>query len=151
MARIEVRTVLLVQPDAAFALILRTGTFLHVAAPLLGVRGGTAALPERWAPDQDLDLRLTSLGLPSVRHRLRVMDVDPAARAIRTRESDPLLRRWDHELRVEGAVPGGCSYVDRVEVDAGSLTPLVVRLGTAFFRHRQRRLRALALRGRPPS
>ncbi len=43
--------------------------------------------------------------------------------------------------------PGGTLYRDRVEIDAGLLTPVVAALARVFYRHRQGRWRALAARG----
>ena len=72
--------------------------------------------------------------------------IDPAARRIQTRERDPLVRRWDHELRVRPADGGRTRYSDTVDLDAGWLTPAIWLLARLLYRHRHRRWRRVARR-----
>ena len=58
----------------------------------------------------------------------------------------PLLPTWRHQISVRPD-NGGARYTDRVSFDAGALSVLAAPLIRLFFRHRQRRLRALAARG----
>jgi len=50
-----------------------------------------------------------------------------------------LIRRWDHLVTIEPAGPGRTRYTDRVEVEAGPLTPLVWAFERVFYAYRQRR------------
>ena len=82
--------------------------------------------------------------VPLSKHRIRVVSIDDDAHTFISAESGGAVRNWDHEICV-GAVDGGnCTYVDRVEIDAGALTPVVHALATVFYKYRQRRWRALA-------
>ncbi len=56
------------------------------------------------------------------------------------------MRRWDHWIFV-AAEGGGTRYTDRVNVEAGLLTPFIWRFARVFYGHRQRRLRAFAADG----
>ncbi len=58
----------------------------------------------------------------------------------------PLLPKWRHQISVRPD-NGGTLYTDSVSFDAGALTALASPLIRFFFRHRQRRLRALAASG----
>lgn len=56
------------------------------------------------------------------------------------------IARWDHRIlmRRDGA---GVHYTDRVDIDAGVLTPLVWAFASVFYRHRQRRWKKLIASG----
>ena len=58
-----------------------------------------------------------------------------------------LARRWDHLITVAPAGPGRTRYTDRVEVEAGWLTPAVWAFARLFYAHRQRCWRRLVARG----
>ena len=53
-----------------------------------------------------------------------------------------LISRWDHLITIRSVV-GGCVYSDRVEINAGVLTPFVWVFAWLFYRHRQRRWQRL--------
>jgi len=57
-----------------------------------------------------------------------------------------LITTWDHWITVEPDGERGTRYRDEVEVKAGLLTPFVWLFAQVFYRHRQRRWRALARR-----
>lgn len=69
--------------------------------------------------------------------------VDPATRTIRSREHGGVIRTWNHTLHAEPLGERRCRYSDTVDMDAGILTAVVARIGTALFRYRQRRWRKL--------
>lgn len=145
---IVVSTDLPVDAEQAAALIADPRTFLHVCRPVLGVRGGAGMLPDEWAVGQRLDLRLTVLGVPTVKHRIEIVEADPQRGFARTKEHDALLPVWNHTLSVEPATDGTCRYTDRVETGPGLRGRIAKAVGTPFFRHRQRRLRRLALQSK---
>jgi hypothetical protein len=61
-----------------------------------------------------------------------------------SRERGGLLTRWNHDIVVTPLDAGRCRYRDRIDIDAGMFTPLVVMYARWFYRMRQRRWRALA-------
>jgi hypothetical protein len=74
--------------------------------------------------------------------------IDPDAGRIVARESDPLVKRWNHTMSIASAGADRSVYRDVIDIDAGGLT-VVVWAWTSWFyrhRHRQRRWRALAKR-----
>jgi hypothetical protein len=77
-------------------------------------------------------------------HTLVMETVDEKMMTMQTRETSPLLRRWDHRIVVAPAGSGQTLYSDTVELDAGPLTPVVGAVARLFFRHRHRRWHALA-------
>lgn len=159
MATIEVNSVLDCPPGRAAALLSKTATFLHVVRPVFAV-ANRHELPERFATGDRLDVRMRLFGiLPQPRHRIEIVElaVGPDGGRAQTRESGGLIRKWNHTLLAE-PIPGNpqrTRYTDRVDIEAGlGLTRAVAALSTRFYRHRQRRLQALAERiaaadGRP--
>jgi hypothetical protein len=58
----------------------------------------------------------------------------------------PLIKVWDHKVRIAD-FHGMTRYTDEVEVQAGPLTIAAWLFASAFYRHRQRRLRRLVAAG----
>jgi len=86
--------------------------------------------------------------VPFTRWSIRVVQVDPVHRTIRTNEHGWPIRRWDHTLEVEPTATG-CRYTDGLVLDAGVLTPVVARVAALIFRYRHHRCRGIA--GRRPA
>ncbi len=91
--------------------------------------------------------------IPLGRHSIFCERIDPELREIQTREREPLVRRWDHLVRVRPEGDGHTRYSDEIEIEAGLLTPIVWLFAEVFYRHRQRRWKRLIRRWRsePPS
>lgn len=131
--------------DAVWEAVLQTGTFSYLAAPLL--RFPAADLAEaRWHPGLVLEDRLLLFGfIPLGSHRIRIASIDDDARRLRTDEGSRLLRRWEHTIEVEAIDEATCRYTDRLEIEAGGLTPLVGLFARGLFRWRHHRWRRLAV------
>ncbi|MBB4661948.1 hypothetical protein [Conexibacter arvalis] len=165
MPVVSVSTDLPLPAERACELAARPALFAFVVRPFLRVGG----LPERFpeppaaAPDapaaaeaaappaaaalarsgEAVGGRLWWLGVvPAWTHRLRV--VSATATELRTEEGGGPVRRWAHTLVFEPRGASACRYTDRVELDAGLLTPLVWCFAQLLFRWRQARWRALA-------
>jgi hypothetical protein len=82
--------------------------------------------------------------LPFSRHHLQVADINDAAMTLRSKERGGPIRRWNHDIVVTPVDGSRCSYRDRIDIDAGVLTAVVVGYARWFYRTRQRRWRALA-------
>lgn len=72
--------------------------------------------------------------------------IDQRALRIVTRESNRLVRRWDHTISVTPFGANRSIYRDVIDVDAGRLTVMVWAWTNWFYRHRQKRWRSLARR-----
>jgi hypothetical protein len=71
-------------------------------------------------------------------------NIDQIARRIVTRESDRLVRSWNHTIAISSLGTNQSVYRDVIYIDAGRLTFLVWVWTSWFYRHRQRRLRPLS-------
>jgi hypothetical protein len=65
---------------------------------------------------------------------------------IQSRESEPLVRRWDHLIRIRPTPDGQTLYSDEIIIEAGWVTLVVWLFAHCFYRHRQRKWRRIARR-----
>ena len=140
---------LVCNPELVWEHVLRPALFLHVAAPLVRFRPvGIDRFPEVWSEGEYRgSMRL--FGLAPIGWQAIVIEMPSRngdVRMLRDRGYSPVLKEWDHRIEVMPR-DGGTRYVDRVSFDAGVLTPTAAPMIRLFFRHRQRRLRALASAG----
>jgi hypothetical protein len=151
--RVRLETVLDCPVEGAWEAVQTSALLREVAAPLVRFRGVAGEpLPERWQDGATVRLRSYLAGVVPLGVRtLEFRAVDGAARRIQTHERDPLVRRWDHRIELLEDGPHRTRYRDTVEIDAGVLTPLVWAFAQWFYRHRQRRWRAVARRLAAPS
>ncbi|HJL16880.1 MAG TPA: hypothetical protein RMH99_14545 [Sandaracinaceae bacterium LLY-WYZ-13_1] len=136
-------------PDRVWHLLWQPETLAHVAWPVLRFVP-TEPLPRRWREGgvYEVKVRLGAV-LPIGRQQIRVSSwMDGDERWLRDDGRGSLVRRWDHRVRVVPSSDGGTRYTDEIDVEAGALTPLVRVFAQLFYRHRQRRWRALVRR--PP-
>jgi hypothetical protein len=143
-----VQTVLNCPADRIWANVQTSSLLLDVIWPLVTLEPvGVEAFPERWTEGMPVRCRSYLFGVFYLGVRtLQFERIDQAGREIQTREKDPIVRRWDHRIRVEAISGGRAHYSDEIEIDAGILTPVVWLFAAGFYRHRQRRWRAIARR-----
>lgn len=82
--------------------------------------------------------------VPFSRHHLRIASIDDGDRILRSREHGGLVRQWNHDIEVEPIDDGRCRYTDRIDINAGFFTPVIVAYARSFYLLRQRRWRTLA-------
>lgn len=153
MALVEVSTFLPLSPATVWQMVQRPATLEQVSAPVLRFTPRKGALPAVWQAGEyqvgvklyglvPLDDQIIGIEFPPHEGPGHVLRDNGRACA---RDGGPggLIRRWDHLMLVmpEGT---GTRYTDRVEVEAGALTPLAARFARFLYTHRQKRWRALA-------
>jgi hypothetical protein len=151
---LEISTELACSPERAWQEVQTTRLMKYVARPLLHFE---PVEPQDW-PDvweekaylcrtkllgflplgkQWIDIRLSGADSASTGQKYQVRD----------KGHGDLVRTWDHIVVIEETPTGKTRYTDRLEIEAGLLTPLVWLYGQVFYRHRQRRWRKLAQNG----
>ncbi len=129
---------------------MQTSALLHhVAAPLIRFSPRSAPFPMLWLPGE-YRAWMWLFGLIPIGWQAVVISHPPAdgdTRFVRDNGYSPLIMRWDHWIAISPHPEGGTHYVDRVEIEAGLLTPLIVAFARIFYAHRQRRWRKLAQTG----
>jgi ligand-binding SRPBCC domain-containing protein len=147
--RVTLSTTITMPPEEVWRRILTPDLLLQVAAPMVRFRFPDGRVPDRWIEGQRYLVSLAILGvLPFGKQWIvPTIHVDPETawtKKLRDNGHSALIRRWDHWITVVPDADGNTRYTDDVEVDAGILTPFIWLFAQAFYRHRQRRWRALA-------
>lgn len=144
--KVDVSTVLDCSIDRAWDELQKSALLQHVAWPLARIAPAEGhSLPERWSEGMTVHCRPYIFGFIPVGVRtLHFERIDHARREWQTRERDPFVRKWDHLITISADRDGRTVYRDQIDVDAGPTTLLVWTWTNWFYRHRQRRWRALA-------
>ncbi|MDJ0641545.1 MAG: hypothetical protein QNJ15_01900 [Erythrobacter sp.] len=136
-------------PGLVWAQVLRPALFLHVAAPLVQFRPiGIERFPQQWS-DGEYRGAMRLFGIVPLGWQAIVIELPDRESETRTLIDNgysPLLPLWNHRISIRPE-NDGTRYTDDVSFDAGLLTPLTGLFVRLFFRHRQRRLRALSANG----
>ena len=144
MRTVLVATELAAPADVVWSAVKVPQSFVHVAGAALRMPAAERKQGP-WAVGDEVEGWTLLFGfVPLSKHCIRVESIDDEARTLISAESGGVVRSWDHEICVVDIDGGNCTYVDRVEIDAGPLTPVVHTLATLFYKYRQRRWRALA-------
>jgi len=144
---IELSTDLDCSPDRAWAHVNSRALLEHVTAPLIRFAPQGRPFPDHWDAGE-YRARMFFLGVIPLGWQAIVIERPPAegpVRRLRDNGYSPLIDRWDHWIEIGPNPDGTTHYTDRVTVDAGWRTPVVAAFARLFYRHRQRRWRALAV------
>jgi len=107
------------------------------------------AFPEYWEPREYHVTLLWRGVLPIGRQVIGIQFPPPEGetRFVRDDGRSALIRRWDHLISISPRMDGRSDYVDRLDVEAGPLTPIVAGFAKSFYAHRQAQWRRLAGNG----
>jgi hypothetical protein len=143
--KVDVSTELSCSAVKAWDEVQKSSLLLHVIWPLARVVPTGAPFPERWSEGLTVQCKSYVFGVIPIGVRtLNFEKIDHKNYEIQSREYDPLMPRWDHLVSIKPLDVTRSIYRDTIDIDAGSLTFLVWAWANWFYRHRQRRWRALA-------
>lgn len=138
--KVTVSTALNCSASLAWNLVEKSSTLVYVAWPLAHIESINESFPERWTQGSTILCRSYLFGfIPVGTRQIFFEKINSVTRQIQTRESDTLVKHWDHLISI---IPNGelmCIYSDEVEIDAGIITPLVWLWANWFYKHRQSR------------
>ena len=144
MALVERTTVLEASADAVWAAVKTPSAFRTVTRGLL-------AMPvirrrqDEWREGETVVGWVFLFGfLPFSRHHLHVASIDESTRTLSSREFGGVIKTWNHDIEIKPIDAKTCRYRDRIEIEAGIMTSVIVVYARWFYRMRQRRWRALA-------
>lgn len=142
-ARISTR--LACSEEALWQKIVEPASLQFVASPVLRfVPVQEGGLSGEWQAGVPYPLRLYFLRfIPLGRHTIRLVKIDRESNTIVSQENGHLARVWNHTICFREAAPGMVSYTDKIEIQAGWLTPAIWLFAHLFYRHRQRRWKVL--------
>ncbi len=139
---VAVTSILPAPPERVWSELRKTESFLFVTKGMMSFAETEAwpALLMEQGKVMPIRLKLWGVG-PYLGHVIRFVEVDADRRIVQTEEQGGLVRVWDHRMTMEPHDGGTTRYTDRVQLQAGVLTPFVRPFAMAFYRHRQRRWR----------
>lgn len=144
MALVERSTPLEASADAVWAAVKTPSAFRTVTHGLL-------AMPvirrrqDEWREGETVVGWVFLFGfLPFSRHHLHIASIDESTRTLSSREFGGVITMWNHDIEINPIDAKRCRYRDRIEIEAGIMTPVIVVYARWFYRMRQRRWRALA-------
>lgn len=144
--RLRLSTTLDVPAERAWAMVQRPCLLDHIAWPVQAFEPiDPPVLPAVWREGRYL-VRLKLFGRLPISTQWIAIDLaaqGPDRYEAHDRGHGSLMSLWDHRIIIEPLSPSRCRYTDSVELHAGLLTPLAWAFSQLFFRHRQRRWRAL--------
>lgn len=144
MATVDLSTELAAPAPAVWRAVKTPGAFRTVTRGVLTmpvIRNRDAA----WREGETVSGWVFLFGfLPFSRHHLHIARIDDEHMTLSSQERGGLIRRWNHDIIVVAGSDSRCTYRDRIDIDAGVVTPVVVGYARWFYRTRQRRWRELA-------
>ncbi len=146
--KISLSTRIAMPPDEVWRRVQTPELLMHIAAPLVRFQLLEPSQARDFGSCDRFLVRLTLFGvLPFgtqwIVPTIHVDDAAPWPKRLRDNGHSALIKTWDHWITVEPDGEGGTRYRDDVEVKAGPLTPFIWAFAHIFYRHRQRRWRAL--------
>lgn len=149
MAIVEISTRLEASADVVWAAVKTPSAFRRVTRGLLTmpvIRNRT----DEWQLGETVVGWVFLFGfIPFSRHHLHVASISEDSRTLTSQERGGVVRKWNHDIVVTSINEGQCKYLDRIDISAGLLTPLIVVYAHWFYRMRQRRWRVLAKELKP--
>lgn len=144
MAAVERSTLLVASADAVWAAVKTPAAFRKVTRGLL-VMPVIRGRQDDWREGETVVGWVFLFGfLPFSRHHLHIASIDESTRTLSSREFGGLITTWNHDIEVTPIDAVRCRYRDRIEIEAGILTPAIVVYARWFYWMRQRRWRSLA-------
>jgi hypothetical protein len=147
--KVDLETHIAMSPEEVWQRVQTPELLFHIAAPLVRFRLLENGGPMQWADGSRYLVSIRLFGFLPFGNQWIVpsQHVDKAVpwpKKLRDNGHSALIKTWDHWITVEPDGENGTRYRDEVEVKAGLLTPFIWAFAQFFYRHRQRRWRALA-------
>lgn len=132
-ATVEVRHHYPVSAERLWALTMDLPSLAEMNAPLVAF----GSLPDgRMHEGLVIDTTVSVLGrLPARPYWIAVVTCDDATMRAETEETGAGVKRWNHRIAVT-PIEGGARLTDRIEIDAGWLTPVYAWWARKLYRHR---------------
>ena len=147
MAEFALTTELDAPIDAIWTALQRPQTLIDLSKGWLSFRPiDPPSLPEQWSTSR-YRVALRAFGWVPIGQQVIGVEVpatDPPMRRLRDNGSGSLVRVWDHVIELVPLSDASTRYTDRVRLQAGLLTPLILIWARGFYAHRQRQWRTLA-------
>lgn len=150
--RVLLKLVFDCDPDAAWRALRSPSVFARVSSPSLVFESlEPGGFPEEW-PEGEHAVRAKGLGVVPLGEQVIAIGYPAPRRGARlVRDSGHgrsgifiLVQKWEHTMAVAPAEGGRTLYRDRLEFDAGVLTPVLWPMYWAFWQIRALKMKRLA-------
>lgn len=131
-------------PEKVWEQVRRPALLLYVAQPILTFTSRDGGWPDQWE-HRVYRAGLRAFGFLPVGEQvigIEYQGEQPAGYRLRDNGRGGLISRWDHMMVIEPE-GDGTRYTDRVEIEAGVLTPVACAFAKFFYSHRQKRWQRL--------
>jgi ligand-binding SRPBCC domain-containing protein len=149
--KLSLSTTINLPPEEVWRRVQTPELLMHIAAPLVRFRPIEPKSVQHFREGERYLVALRLFGFLPFGNQwivpsLHVEEQPEWPKKLRDNGHSALIKTWDHWITVEPDGAGGTRYRDELKVEAGALTPVVWLFAQVFYRHRQRRWRALAER-----
>lgn len=135
---VKITTKLEISADRAWQTVKRSSTLVFITKGLLGFSQDN--FPIRWTESETVETRLFLFNfIPAWKHQIHFVRVDDKQAELYTNEKGGIVSVWNHLIKIEAENERSCLYTDKIEIEAGALTPIVWCFAQVFYRYRQRR------------
>jgi hypothetical protein len=123
---VQATTFLEIPSQVAWDSLKRRDTFLFITRGAMRYQGADSWPEILMVPGVQVETVVYPLRfLPGSPYTFRIVRVDEDKMEIDTEESGGFIRVWNHSMKVKPASASRSRYSDRIELRAGSLTPIV--------------------------
>lgn len=137
---VEISTQLDMSAERAWQTVKKSNTLVFITKGLLGFSQNN--FPTEWQEGETVTARLILFNfIPAWKHEIYFMRIDDKQYELFTNEKGGIVSVWNHLIKVVPKREESCIYNDKIEIEAGILTPIVWFFAQIFYRYRQRRWR----------
>ncbi len=141
---VEISTKLEIPAEKAWRTVKKSSTLVFITKGLLGF--SQKNFPAEWKEGETVTTRLFLFNfIPAWKHEICFVLIDDNKFELYTNEKGGMVSVWNHLIKIDKANDNSCFYSDKVEIEAGILTPIICFFAKNFYRYRQRRWRFISV------
>lgn len=139
---VEISTKLEMSAEKAWLTVKKSSTLVFITKGLLGF--SQKNFPPEWKEGETVATRLFLFSfIPAWKHEICFVRIDNDQFELYTNEKGGMVSVWNHLIKIDPITEQVCAYTDKIEIEAGVLTPIVGFFARIFYRYRQRRWRSI--------
>ncbi len=137
---VEISTKLEMPAETAWRTVKKSSTLVFITKGLLGFSQNN--FPTEWKEGETVATRLFLFNfIPAWNHEICFVRIDDKQFELYTNEKGGMVSVWNHLIKIDPVDEQVCLYTDKIEIEAGVLTPIAGFFARIFYRYRQRRWR----------
>lgn len=135
---VQISTKLEISAEKAWQTVKKSSTLAFITKGLLGFSQDN--FPTEWKESETVSTRLFLFNfIPAWKHEIHFGRIDDKQAELYTNEKGGIISVWNHLIKIEAVNEQSCYYTDKIEIEAGILTPMIWCFAQVFYRYRQRR------------